>query len=75
MNFRYDASVNAAYIDLKSVDDESGFGFTYCCDPAEVDGQIHLDFDIDGRLTGIEILNASKKLPTYLLKNEGSGTD
>lgn len=70
MKLTYDASVDAAYIKFKSDDDQSRFGFTYCCDPSEVDGQIHLDFDEDGRLIGVEILNASKKLPSYLVTSE-----
>ncbi|MFC5738796.1 DUF2283 domain-containing protein [Sinirhodobacter huangdaonensis] len=67
MKIKYDPSVDAAYIQLKSDDDHTSFGFTYCCDPAEVEGQVHLDFDSEGRLVGIEILQASKKLPQYLI--------
>ena len=67
MKIKYDASVDAAYIDLTE-QEETSFGFTYACNPAEVDGQIHLDFDVTGRLTGIEILQASKKLSAGLLK-------
>ena len=70
MKLTYDHSVDAAYIKISSDDDESRFGFTYCCDPNEVDGQIHLDFDDEGRLIGVEILNASAKLPSYLLKSK-----
>ncbi|MBD8689812.1 MULTISPECIES: DUF2283 domain-containing protein [unclassified Rhizobium] len=72
MKINYDVNVDAAYIKLKSEDDVHSFGFTYCCDPIEVDGQINLDFDIEGRLIGIEVLSASKKLPRYLL-DAGSG--
>ncbi|KZL22457.1 DUF2283 domain-containing protein [Pseudovibrio sp. Ad37] len=67
MKLTYDDAVDAAYIKFTSKDDQSRFGFTYCCDPNEVDGQIHLDFDEDGRLIGVEVLNASKKLPSYLI--------
>lgn len=67
MKIRYDPSVDAAYVQLKPDDDQTSFGFTYCCDPVEVEGQIHLDFDIEGRLIGIEILQASKKLPSHLI--------
>jgi uncharacterized protein YuzE len=73
MKIKYDSSVDAAYIQLKSDDDSTSFGFTFCCDPAEVEGQIHLDFDSDGRLIGIEILPASKKLPPYLIQHSSSG--
>ena len=67
MKIRYDAAVDAAYIDLRSEGDDFPFGFTYCCDPLEVGGQIHLDFDSQGRLIGIEVLQASKKLPASFI--------
>ena len=44
------------------------FGFTYPCDPIEVRGEISLDFDVNGKLIGIEIMDASRKLPDELLK-------
>jgi uncharacterized protein YuzE len=67
MKISYDHSVDAAYINLAEGRDAAFFGFTYACDPREVGGQIHLDFDALGRLIGIEVLQASKKLPTSLL--------
>lgn len=67
MRIEYDESVDAAYIKLKSDSDQVPFGFTYSCNPSEVNGQIHLDFDLDGCLVGIEVLQASKKLPSYLI--------
>lgn len=42
---------------------------TYPCDPFEAGAEINLDFDEDGRLLGIEILNASSHLPLDLLRN------
>lgn len=68
MKITYDRVVNAAYIYLV---DEIGKGQvhkTYCCDPLEVKGQIHLDFDSSGRLLGIEVLDARSKLPEALLE-------
>jgi uncharacterized protein YuzE len=67
MNLRitYDRSVNAAYIYLAG--DMDPVAYTYPCDPAEVRGQINLDFDADGRLIGVEVLDASRKLPKALL--------
>ena len=41
---------------------------TYTCDPSEV-GEINLDFDGSKMLVGIEILDASKKLPKSILDN------
>jgi uncharacterized protein YuzE len=63
----YDASADAAYIGLADEIGVGGVAFTYGCDPAEVDGMIHLDFGADGRLVGIEVLDASSKLPPELL--------
>ncbi|MCV9910497.1 DUF2283 domain-containing protein [Brucella sp. HL-2] len=68
MKIRYDVAVDAAYIDFRSDNKSNNLGFTYCCDPIEVGGQIHLDFDDEGRLIGIEVLQASTKLPSDLLK-------
>jgi uncharacterized protein YuzE len=40
----------------------------YPCDPVEVGGMINLDFDEHGRLIGVEVLAANKKLPQFLLE-------
>jgi len=64
----YDADVDAAYIYLTKIA-AGGVKRTYCCDPSEVGGTINLDFDDDGCLLGIEILSASKKLPTELIRS------
>lgn len=63
----YDPSVDAAYLYLVPIGPGEA-KMTYGCDPEEVDGQIHLDFDKEGRLIGIEVLDASHKLPKSLLK-------
>ncbi|PQZ46469.1 hypothetical protein CQ052_21920 [Ochrobactrum sp. MYb15] len=68
MKIRCDVTVDTAYIDFRSDNKNNHLGFTYCCDPIEVDGQIHLDFDDEGHLKGIEALQASTKLPSDLLK-------
>jgi len=67
MKTKYDRSVNSAYIFLE---DKIYFGRvkkTYPCDINEVGGMINLDFDVDGRLVGVEVLDASKLLPKELL--------
>jgi uncharacterized protein YuzE len=64
----YDPKADAAYIYLVDEIRPGGVVRTYPCDPREVKGQINLDFDSEGRLLGIEILDASKKLPENLLK-------
>ena len=67
MNVTYDRKVDAAYIRLAGGGGKGTVAFTYPCDPGEVNGQIHLDFDGDGRLVGIEVLDASRLLPDELL--------
>jgi len=56
-----DKSVDAAYIYLTDIK-RGEAKKTYSCDLRE-SGEINLDFDANGRLLGIEILDASKKLP------------
>ena len=68
MKIRYDTFADAAYIYLVDEIKPGGAARTYPCDPDKVDGQINLDFDKDGRLVGIEVLDASKKLPKEILK-------
>ena len=69
MKITYDKSVDAVYIYLISNDDikPAWVQKTYPCDPSEVGGMINLDFDKDGHLGGVEILDASKTLPKELL--------
>lgn len=67
MKMTYDKSVDAAYISLIDEIGAGGVKGTYVCDPNIVEGFIHLDFDHDGRLVGIEVLDASKKLPLSIL--------
>jgi uncharacterized protein YuzE len=69
MKITYDKSVDAAYIYLGG-EGENKPGWvkkTYSCDPQEAGGMINLDFDSEGRLGGIEILDASKKLSKEVL--------
>ncbi len=67
MRFTYDGEADAAYIYLVDIP-PGGAKKTYVCDAEEVDGMINLDFDAEGRLLGIEVLNASRKLPRGLLR-------
>lgn len=67
MKLTYDPVVDAAYLQISEEFDSSRFGFTYACDPAQVGGQINLDFDLHGKLAGIEILQASRKLPSAVI--------
>jgi uncharacterized protein YuzE len=69
MRNTYDPKVDSAYIYLVEEIPLGGVARTYPCDPREVQGQINLDFDSNGRLLGIEVLDARKKLPEGLLES------
>jgi uncharacterized protein YuzE len=64
----YDKTVDAAYLYLAGDISPGRIASTYACDPAEVGGMIHLDFDAAGVLLGIEVLGARSKLPPALLR-------
>ena len=51
------------------LEDEGEIKKTYACDPKAVNGMINLDFNGSGRLVGIEVVDASKKLAKDLLTN------
>ena len=67
MKLTVDRSADAAYINLN--EENISVAKTYPCDPSEVNGMINLDFDSEGHLVGIEILDASKKLNKKILDN------
>ncbi len=64
----FDKEVDAAYITFADSIGVGGVKKTYPCDPREVGGMINLDFDADGRLVGVEVLDASRLLPEELLR-------
>ncbi len=69
MKIHYDKDADAAYIYLIPDEDikSKWVKKTYLCNPAEIHGMINLDFDAEGHLGGIEIMDASKKLPKNIL--------
>ena len=66
MKITYDKSVDAAYVYF-SESPPGKVAKTYPCDPKEVNGMINLDFDESGKLVGIEVMDASKKLSKSIL--------
>jgi uncharacterized protein YuzE len=67
----YDKSADAAYILLDtSLDQKQGWSKrVVTVNPLEIDGMINLDFDEHGVLGGIEIIDASKKIPKSVIDN------
>ena len=63
----YDPEADGAYIRLVNDIGIGGVAKTYPCDPIEVNGMINLNFDSEGRLVGIEVLDARRMLPMHLL--------
>lgn len=56
----YDKQADAAYIYFSETPVDK-VEKTYLCDPKEINGIINLDF-AGGKLVGIEVMDASKKL-------------
>lgn len=69
MKVEYDRESDDAYIQLANEIAPGGVAKTYPCDPIQVEGMINLDFDTSGKLIGIEVLSASKRLPPEILEN------
>jgi uncharacterized protein YuzE len=63
----YDREIDAAYITLRPAAGDVHVAKTVPLDPLEIDGEINLDFDHDGRLVGIEVQAASRFLDPELL--------
>jgi uncharacterized protein YuzE len=71
MQITYDKEADAVYIYLVEIG-PGEVKKTYCCDRQQVGGLINLDFDRSNRLIGIEVLNASSKLPErFFEQNDG----
>jgi uncharacterized protein YuzE len=66
MKITLDKSIDAAYIYFRAIG-PGDVKMTYTCDPLEIKGEVNLDFDKEGILIGLEIQNASKKLPKEVL--------
>lgn len=66
MRITYDASVDAAYIYLTSETLRAGRDTLPCETPDGAGGVVVLDWQ-DGRIVGLEILEASKRLHSDLL--------
>ena len=67
MRFEYDHEADAAYLRLVPADAALEVARSVPLDPSDIDGEINLDFDRNGRLVGIEIQDASRFLDPMLL--------
>lgn len=64
MEIKIDRAANAAYIQIADRIGAATVAKTYQCDPAEVGGMINIDFDMNGRILGIELIDADHYLDT-----------
>jgi uncharacterized protein YuzE len=71
MRLTYDADADAAYIYLVDEIAFGGVARTVRVDALASEAMINLDFDAEGRLLGVEVMDASKILPTELLRAPG----
>jgi len=68
MMITYDKSADAVYIYLAYPIAPGAVKGTCPCDVLETGVQVNLDFDDSGKILGIEILDASVRLPKELLE-------
>lgn len=68
MRLEYDADVDAAYLYVADEIPLGGVATTVAVDPADINGQVNIDLDADGRIIGIEVLDASRLLPQALTR-------
>ena len=68
LKITYDKGVDAAYLYFTQVGPGQAQE-TYTCDdlPSKVNGDINIDFGDNGDMLGLEILQASKVLPSNIL--------
>ncbi|WP_405166395.1 DUF2283 domain-containing protein [Nocardia sp. NBC_01499] len=66
----YDAVADAAYIYLTREILPGGVATTVSVDPIAIDGMVNLDLDAEGRIVGIEVLDARARLDPDLLSDE-----
>lgn len=58
----YDVEADAAYVYLVGEIQAGEVTRTVCVDPVEVGGMVNIDLDVDGKILGIEILDARSLL-------------
>jgi uncharacterized protein YuzE len=63
----YDAEADAAYFYFVEEIQPAEAVRTVCVDPEEVGGMVNLDLDADGKILGLEVLDARRLLRTDVL--------
>ena len=70
LSIQYDSEVDAAYISHADEIPAGGVAQTVCVDPQAIGGMVNLDLDDEGRIVGLEVMDASKMLRPELLWSE-----
>lgn len=70
LRVQYEPEVDAAYIYFVSRIGTGGVARTLPVDGGDDPWTVNLDVDAEGRILGLEVLNASKRLHAELLKDE-----
>jgi uncharacterized protein YuzE len=63
----YDREADAAYISFVPEIGAGGVARTVSVSPSDIGGMVNLDLDDSGRIIGLEVMDASRKLPPDLL--------
>ena len=69
----YDRDADASYLYLQEPGRKE-VKKTYLGNPADINGMINIDFDAEGQIIGIEVMDASKKLPKSILAQASNVT-
>jgi len=64
----YDGAADAAYLTIADDIAPGAVTHTHVCEVEDLRGMIHLDFDAEGRLLGMEIIGARHCLPREFLR-------
>lgn len=75
MRLTHDSEADAAKIYLVDFIQPGGVARSHVCDVELTDCAVILDFDATDKLIGIELLGASKLLPSVLLTDNGRTAD
>ena len=70
MRMEYDSEADAAYVYFQDDIPAGAVARTISVDPQAIKGMVNLDLDDEGRIVGLEVLDASKLLPFEFLGNQ-----
>jgi uncharacterized protein YuzE len=75
MRVTYDATIDAAYIYLVDNPLPGSAVTTLSLVPSEINGEVNIDLDFEGRIIGIEVIDASRLLPRGFMQAHVTNPD